>query len=49
MVLNQFFSGVPEDLRVWLTERKPKSLQQAIELADDYTLAREVGSARQQL
>ena len=31
---------MPEDLRVWLKERKPSSLEQAIELADDYALAR---------
>lgn len=36
MVLDQFLGGVPEDLRVWLKERKPESLQQAMELADDY-------------
>ena len=27
MVLDQFLGGVPEDLRVWLKERKPESLQ----------------------
>ena len=43
MVLDQFLAGVPEDLRVWLKERKPESLQRAMELADDYTLARGTG------
>lgn len=43
MVLDQFLAGAPEELRVWLKERKPQSLQQAQELADDYTLARGSG------
>ena len=43
MVLDQFLAGVPEDLRVWLKERKPESLRQAMELADNYTLARGTG------
>ena len=43
MVLDQFLAGSPEELRVWLKERKPQSLQQAQELADDYTLARGAG------
>ena len=30
MVLDQLLGGVPEDLRVWLKERKPESLQQAV-------------------
>lgn len=34
---------VLEDLRVWLKERKPESLQQGMELADDYTLAQGTG------
>ena len=46
MVLDQFLSGVPEDLRVWLKERKPESLQQAVELANDYTLARGGGKCK---
>ena len=43
MVLDQFLVGVPEDLRVWLKERKPGSLEQAIKLADDCALARGIG------
>ena len=39
MVLDQFLVGVPEDLRVWLKERKLGSFEQAIQLADDYALA----------
>ena len=40
MEVEQFITGVPEDLRIWLRERKPNSLRQAAALADDYTLAR---------
>ena len=39
MKLEQFISGVPEDLRIWLHERKPESLCQAASLADYYALA----------
>ena len=39
MKLEQFISGVPEDLRIWVRERKPESLCQAASLADDYALA----------
>ena len=35
-----FLLSVPDDLRIWLRERKPESLQQAATLADDYMLAR---------
>ena len=38
--IEQFISGVPEDLRIWLRERKPESLRRAASLADDYALAR---------
>jgi len=40
VTIEQFLVGVPEDLRIWLRERKPTSLQQAATLADDYALAR---------
>ena len=40
VLLEQFLQSVPEDLRVWLKERKPTSLDKAAELADDYVLAR---------
>ena len=36
----QFISGVPEDLRIWLCEGKPESLSQVASLADDYAMAR---------
>ena len=40
IMLEQFLTGVPEDLRIWLCERKPTSLRQAATLADDHALAR---------
>ena len=43
MMLEQFLTGVPEDLQIWLRERKPTSLRQAATLADDYALARKSG------
>ena len=39
-MLEQFIIGLPDDLRIWLRERKPTSLCQAATLADDYALAR---------
>ena len=48
MVLGQFLYGVPEDLQVWLKERRPGSLQQAMKLADDYALAHGGGRPTQQ-
>lgn len=40
ILVEQFMQAVPEDLRVWLKERKPESQRKAAELADDYVLAR---------
>ena len=40
VTIEQFLVGLPEDLRIWLRERKPTSLRQAATLADDYALAR---------
>ena len=40
MLIEQFVKGAPDHLAVWLKERKPQSLQQAAELADDYATAR---------
>ena len=37
-MLEQFLTGVPEDLRIWLCERKPTSLRQAATLADDHAV-----------
>ena len=40
IMIEQFLAWVPEDLRIWLRERKPTSLHQAATLADDHALAR---------
>ena len=39
-MIEQFEREAPEHLAVWLKERKPKSLQQAAEMADDKATAR---------
>ena len=38
--MEQFIQCVPEELAVWIKEKKPTSVRQAAELADAYTLAR---------
>ena len=38
--MEQFIKEAPEPLAVWLRECKPRSLQQAAEMADDYATAR---------
>ena len=43
MVLEQLLDGMPNDLKVWLKERKPKSLSEAAEMADNYVAARRDG------
>ena len=48
VTIEQFLVGVPEDLRIWLRERKLTSLRQAATLTDDYVLARR-SSQRSQL
>ena len=41
MVLTeQFMQMVPDDLRVWLKERKPESQRKATELTDDFVQVR---------
>jgi len=34
MLLEQFFSILPDELKLWLTDQKPKTLSQAAQLAD---------------
>ena len=34
--LEQFLNAVPRDVRVWVSEKKPKTCLQAGELADEY-------------
>jgi len=40
VMIEQFLVSVPEDLRIWLREKKPTSIRQAAGLTDDYALAR---------
>ena len=40
VLMEQFIQCVPEELAVWIKEKKPTSVRQAAELADTYTLAR---------
>lgn len=41
--MEQFIVRVPEALAIWLKEKEPKSLTEAVELANTYALAREDG------
>lgn len=34
MIMDQFIHGVPEDLRIWLRERKPKNMQGAMGMVE---------------
>jgi len=38
-MIEQFLVSVPEDIRIWLHERKPASTRQAVGLADYHALA----------
>ena len=40
VVLEQFLDTLPGDLRIWLCERKPKTVESASTMADDYRSAR---------
>ena len=40
VVLEQLVNSLPEEVRVWVKERKPKTSMEAAELADDYAQAR---------
>ena len=40
VIMEQMFLGVPEEMAVWLKERKLESLEKLGKLADDYILAR---------
>ena len=40
VVLEQLVNALPEEIRVWVKERKPKTSEEASELADDYVQAR---------
>ena len=36
MLLEQFFEVLPDDLKLWLADRKPNTLSAAAQLADQY-------------
>jgi hypothetical protein len=38
--LEQFCDRLPPDLRIWLTDKSPKTLVEAAKLADEYTALR---------
>ena len=40
MLIEQLLNAMPEDLRVWLSEKKPATGSEAGRLADEYVLAR---------
>ena len=44
MVIEQLLDTLPEEICVWVKERKPKTSMAAGELADDYLQARKVGA-----
>ena len=40
MVMEQLIGNMPPELQVWVRERKPKTVKETGEIADDYVLAR---------
>lgn len=44
IVLEQLINTLPADIQVWVKERKPKSSEEASQLADDYVQARKQNS-----
>ena len=40
IVVEQFLNTLPSNTRIWVTERKPKTVAEAGRLADDYIQAR---------
>ncbi len=42
IVLEQFLNSLPEDVRVWIQEHKPKTSEAAAQLADNYLQARQI-------
>ena len=44
MVIEQLLNMLPEEIRVWVKERKPKTSMAAWELANDYLQARKVST-----
>ena len=46
MILEQLVNTLQTEVRVWVTERKPKTLPEAAKLADDYLSARKQNGSR---
>ena len=46
VVLEQLLNSLPENVRIWVMERKPKSSEEAGKLADDYAQARRQNDGR---
>ena len=44
VILEQLVNTLPEDVRIWVKERKPKTSMEAGQLADDYIQARKQNS-----
>ena len=49
MVREQLLNMLPEDVRLWVYERKPKTSAEAGELAEDYMQAREHSNKQSKL
>ena len=47
MVMEQLMESMPTDLKIWLKERKPKTILEVGELADDYVTARKCAKEEQ--
>ena len=46
VILEQLLNTLPDEVRIWVVERKPKSSLEAGQLADDYTQARKMNDAK---
>ena len=44
LIMEQLLAALPEDVRIWVSERKPKSSNEAGQLAEDYLQARSAAS-----
>ena len=47
MVTEQFLTTLPQELRVWVTDRKPKTSTEAGQMADEYVQDQEVYTGEQ--
>jgi hypothetical protein len=47
LVTEQLLNTKPDNLRIWISERKPKTCREAGRLADDYLLARKNQNIRE--